>query len=125
MTALLIIMLILAILVGIAIIALFIFALIDYFESYVGYIDQHGPKIKFSIFYLAYNSNSEHWDIDNDDYIACYMPKRQRFHFSYIDTYRYRLWKRMIEKKDAKAEDEEIVNNMLEFVKQNKENNEC
>lgn len=121
-----ILILILAILVGIATIVLLILALIDYFENYRDDIDQYGPKIKFSMFYKAYHAHPERWDVTDEDYVACYMPtNRQCFHFSYIDTWLYRLWNKMEENKIDNIENKEIINNMLEFMKQDKENNQC
>ena len=125
-TALIVITITFETIVGLALVVLLILAVIDYFENYKDDIDQYGPKIKFSTFYKAYNMQSERWDITDDDYVACFMPiNRQCFHFSYIDMWFYRWWKRMIEKKIANIKNQEIINNMLEMIKQDKENNQC
>ena len=120
MSTFMIILTALEILVGIALIVLLILGITDYFENYKDLIDTFGPKIKFSLFLSAYKANSKRWDIDeDDDYVVCSIDDDTKmFHFSYIDTWRYRWWKRQLEKKKTTDEDSKIVAQLVKVVKQ-------
>jgi hypothetical protein len=113
-------MIILIALAVIALVALLILGIVDYFENYKDFIDTFGPKIKFSLFISAYKANPERWDIHDDDCVICSISdySHEEFHFSYIDTWRYRWWKCQLENKKTANKDSELIAELLEVVKQ-------
>lgn len=74
-----------------------IFMLICWFDS----ID-NTPKIKFSSFKKFYAINQYRWNL-HDDGVSCRIDNpfgTISTHFGFIDFYRYKLWRRSLDKRD-------------------------
>ena len=114
-------------LLSLAVLIIVIGILMDYFMDYKGCIDKIGPKIKFKTFLTFYEINPNRWELD-ELYVNCKIPRetsyctlfydKEEFHFSYIDTYRYHLWYKNIEKRKDTQYKDKATARMLAAVKQ-------
>jgi hypothetical protein len=125
MSALLIILIVLA---SISLLVILVGVLIEYFGEYKGRIDQHGPKLKLKSFLTFYAINPDRW-ILHEWCVTCKIPRENHypmlvvnyteegFHFSYIDTCRYCLWYKNLQKRKTKQSLDKSTLRMLEAVK--------
>lgn len=125
MSVLLIVFIVLA---SISVGVILIGALAEYLDEYKGQIDQHGPKLKLKSFLTFYAVNPDRW-ILHGWRVTCKIPREnhysmllanyteEEFHFSYIDTCRYRLWYKNLQKRKTKQSLDKATLRMLEAVK--------
>lgn len=79
----------------------------------------HGtPRIKFRDFKTFYALNPDRWYLEDDNIKCCTNGLYDIFYFGLIDYYRYKLWKRNIEKRKINKTNMEITARMLEAVKE-------
>ena len=76
------------------------------------------PKIEFKQFVSFYNINPNRWDlradvvrckINDDEYVA--------LHFNLFDYYRYKKWRKKINKKNIFIETNEELSKVIEIIK--------
>lgn len=98
---------------------------IDYFCEYRGQIMRHGSLIKLKSFLIFYEINPDRW-ILHGWRVTCKVPSEHPrlysydevdFHFSYIDTCKYRLWYKNREKQLEKKNLDKNTIRMLQAVK--------
>lgn len=112
----------------IAVIIVLICFIMNYFCDYQGIADQYGPKLEFNAFKKFYEINPERWEICFDSHVECKITRktetgwtytdRESFHFSYIDTQRYLLWKHQLKKHKEDIANDKATARMLAAVKQ-------
>ena len=84
-----------------------------------GFLLQYpSPKIEFKQFVSFYNINSNRWDlkadavrckINDDEYIT--------LHFNLFDYYRYRKWRKKINKNNISTKTNEELSKVIEIIK--------
>ena len=87
------------------------------------------PKIKFKSFKNFYELNPDRW-ILHDDCVGCKSERfytsfvADRFHFGFVDFYRYKLWMHSLERQKENKRKAQITARMVAAVKQDIEANE-
>lgn len=98
---------------------------IEYFCEYRGKIMKSGSRIKLKSFLIFYEINPNRW-ILHGWRVTCKVPSEHpmvycydevHFHFSYIDTCKYRLWYKNRERQLEKKNLDKNTLRMLEAVK--------
>lgn len=92
------------------------------------------PKIKFKSFKNFYELNPDRWRL-HDDTVGCKIDFKSmgnfnicinddKFHFGFIDFYRYKLWKNNLDKRKENKRKAQITASMVAAVKQDIASNE-
>ena len=84
----------------------------------IWFISCDTPRIKFRDFKTFYALNPDRWYLEDDNIKCCTNGLYDIFYFGLIDYYRYKLWKRNIEKRKINKTNMEITARMLEAVKE-------
>ena len=76
------------------------------------------PKIEFKQFVSFYNINPDRWDL-NEDAVRCEIDdyKYVALHFNLFDYYRYKKWRKRINKNNISAMTNEELSKVIEVVK--------
>ena len=102
-------------------IIVFIFLIIFWSES-IG----NSTKIKFSSFKKFYEVNPYRWNL-YDDGVSCRRDGTYgtiSTHFGFIDFYRYKLWRKSLDKRDREKEHAKDLAIIIANVKKDIENTE-
>lgn len=98
---------------------------VEYFCEYRGKIVPNGSHIKLKSFLIFYEINQDRW-ILHGWRVTCKVPSEHplvysydevHFHFSYIDTCKYRLWYKNRERQLEKKNLDQNTLRMLKAVK--------
>ena len=115
---------------GFALLIAFILILLFIWQESIG----STPKIKFKSFKNFYELNPDRWRL-HDDTVGCKIDFKSmgnfnicinddKFHFGFIDFYRYKLWKNNLDKRKENKRKAQITARMVAAVKQDIETNE-
>ena len=76
------------------------------------------PKIEFKQFVSFYNINPDRWDL-NEDAVRCEINdcKYIALHFNLFDYYRYKKWRKKINKNSISIKNNEDLSKVIEVVK--------
>ena len=76
------------------------------------------PKIEFKQFVSFYNINPDRWDL-NEDAVRCEINnyKYIALHFNFFDYYRYKKWRKKINKNSISIKNNEDLSTVIEMVK--------
>lgn len=76
------------------------------------------PKIKLKQFVSFYNINPDRWDL-NEDAVRCEINdcKYVALHFNLFDYYRYKKWRKRINKNNISVMTNEELSKVVEVVK--------
>lgn len=76
------------------------------------------PKIEFKQFISFYNINPDRWDL-NKDVVRCGINdyKYIALHFNLFDYYRYKKWRKKINKNSIFVKNNEDLSKVIEMVK--------
>ena len=76
------------------------------------------PKIKFKQFVSFYNINPDRWDL-NEDAVRCEINDYEyvALHFNLFDYYRYKKWRKKINKNSISIKNNEDLSKVIEVVK--------
>ena len=76
------------------------------------------PKIRFKQFVSFYNINPDRWDL-NEDVVRCEINDCEyiALHFNLFDYYRYKKWRKKINKNNIFIKNNEELSKVIEVVK--------
>lgn len=76
------------------------------------------PKIRFKQFVSFYNINPDRWDL-KEDVVRCKIGNYEYIglHFDLFDYYRYKKWRKKINKKEIFIKNNEELSKVIEMVK--------
>ena len=76
------------------------------------------PKIRFKQFVSFYNINPDRWDL-NEDAVRCEINDYGyiALHFNLFDYYRYKKWRKKINKNSIFIKNNEDLSKVIEMVK--------
>ena len=76
------------------------------------------PKIRFKQFVSFYNVNPDRWDL-KEDAVRCKIGNYEYIglHFNLFDYYRYKKWRKKINKNNISIETNEELSKVIEVVK--------
>ena len=110
-----------AILLIISVFIVIIVTIITFIMTYIfdGFLLWNpSPKIGFKQFVSFYNINPDRWDL-NEDAVRCEINdcKYVALHFNLFDYYRYKKWRKRINKNNISAMTNEELSKVIEVVK--------
>ena len=97
---------------------IYFFILIFYY-TFNGFLLWYpSPKIRFKQFISFYNINPGRWDL-NEDAVRCEINdcKYVALHFNLFDYYRYKKWRKKINKNSISIKNNEDLSKVIEVVK--------
>ena len=97
---------------------IYFFILIFYY-TFNGFLLWYpSPKIEFKQFISFYNINPDRWDL-NEDAVRCEINdcKYVALHFNLFDYYKYKKWRKKINKRGIFIKNNEDLSKVIEMVK--------